>query len=128
MIQPSAGVRSAVEKEVEKAYEALATYAASGNANPKAVAVRKRMLDIFTEGWNQQEALIEELFLQVEILSKKIKAQQVPYQGDLTRPATVVDLITMMSAQMKAPQYDASKEEFRAQHLARRKETWADHF
>lgn len=128
MIEPSAGVRSAVETEVEKAYESLATYARSDKANPKAVAVRKRMLDIFSDGWNAQEALIEELYTQIEILSKRIKSERTPYDGNLTRPATWLDMVSFFAQQWHAPQFDASKEQFRAQHLARVQDKWADHF
>lgn len=130
MIETSAGVRSAVETEVEKAYESLSTYARSDKANPKAVAVRKRMLDIFSDGWNAQEARIEELETQVEILTRRLKYEEMPKPITLERPATWLDVISLHSTAWKEAlaNTDARKEAYRAQHLLQVQQRWADHF
>lgn len=128
MIDASAGVRSAAEKAVEDAYQSLATYAKSEKANPKAVAVRKRMLDLVSEGWNAQEALIEELQMQVEILSKRIQLERTPKKITYEKQVSWLDMVAFFAQQWNAKPFDPRAEITRAKHLEMVQNKWADHF
>lgn len=130
MIDSTAGVRRAAEEEVEKAYEFLAKYAQSPQAKPSVIAGRKRMLDTVTDAFNAQEATIEELRTQVEILSKRIKYDQTPKRITYQRPATWLDVVDLFSSTWKDALSNTSerKEAFRAQHLLQVQQRWGDHF
>lgn len=151
MIQHYYGIKEAVENAVHKAYQSLSEYAASSKANPAAVAVRRKMLDIFTDGWNSAEALIAAYEHQIEILQAKVKMQRLPYRGKLNRPVTVYDCAVLLTQSLnenrtlkdlqkidhtkfketdwrKESPHSISREHKRATHLKEVQEKWADHF
>lgn len=83
MIHPYKGIATKVEQRISEAYASLYDYAQRDNANKKAVWVRQRLLDTFTDGWN----LAEDYILKIEAENERLKAdllrQEQPKQPNI---------------------------------------------
>ena len=86
------------------------------------------MLDIFADGWNTQEALIEELETQVEILSKRINLERTPKKVTYEKEVSWLDMVAFFAQQWNAKPFDPRTEITRANHFKMVQEKWADHF
>lgn len=115
MITQYKALKDEVESELERQYLNLAKYSTSEERNDKAVYARKKMLDIFAQGWNSAEEYIQALEDERDHYRALLRARP-PTQAELQTKAgqMIRKTIIHLAGDLRA---DQDKENARLTHL-----------